>query len=120
MLSGDSMFDVDESTNESNSSGEHPIVSYEPDEDEVEHEPFEFPHDDKIPYSRLLFDSMVWRVQGSNNGNGNLDMPFLNNNVQVSNVPPLLYMLQWPQIKTCPCNQWVPWKWTPQLTRTYY
>jgi hypothetical protein len=30
--------------------------------------------------------------------------------------PPKLYMLQWPQIKTSPCNQWVPWKWTPQLT----
>jgi hypothetical protein len=38
MLSEDSMFDVDESTYESNSLGEDPITSNEPNEDEVEHE----------------------------------------------------------------------------------
>jgi hypothetical protein len=29
------------------------------DEDEVKHDPFEFPHDDEIPFSRLLFNLMV-------------------------------------------------------------
>jgi hypothetical protein len=38
---------------------EDPIALDELDEKEVKHDPFEFPHDDKIPFSRLLFDSMV-------------------------------------------------------------
>jgi hypothetical protein len=59
MLSKDFMSDVGESTNESNLSGKDPIMLYEPNEDEVEHEPLEFPHDDKIPFSRLLSDLMV-------------------------------------------------------------
>jgi hypothetical protein len=46
-------------------------------EDEVEHDP----HDDKILLSRLLFDMMVWQVQGSNNGDANMNMPLLNNDV---------------------------------------
>jgi hypothetical protein len=50
MLDKDSMSNVDESANESNSSGEDPIVLDETNEDEVEHGPFEFPHDDKIPF----------------------------------------------------------------------
>jgi hypothetical protein len=107
------MSNVDESANESNSSGEDPIELDELDEDEVKHDPFEFPHDDKIPFSRLLLDPTVWQVQGFNNGDANPNMPLLNNDVQVSDVPLKLYMLQWPQVKTCPCNQWVPWKWTP-------
>jgi hypothetical protein len=42
MLSKYSIFNVDESANENDSSSEDPIVSDEPDEDEIEHEPFEF------------------------------------------------------------------------------
>ncbi len=53
--------------NMSNSLGEDPIMSNEPNGDEVEHEHFEFPHDDEIPFSKLLFDLMVWQVQGSDN-----------------------------------------------------
>jgi hypothetical protein len=49
MLFEDSMFEVDESANENDSSGKDSITSNGPDEDEVEHDPFEFPHDDKIP-----------------------------------------------------------------------
>jgi hypothetical protein len=48
-----------------------------PNENEVEHNPFEFPLDYKIPFSRLLFDSMVCQVQGYENGNANLNMPLL-------------------------------------------
>jgi hypothetical protein len=50
MLSKDSMSNVDESANESDSLGEDPITLDELDEDEVKHDPFEFPHDDKIPF----------------------------------------------------------------------
>jgi len=62
MLSKDLMSDVGESTNESNLSSKDPIVLDEPNEDEVEHEPLEFPHDDKIPFSRLFSDLMVWQM----------------------------------------------------------
>ncbi len=115
MLFEDLMFDVDENANENDSLSEDPTTLDELDEDEVKHDPFEFPHDDKIPFSRLLFDLMVWQVQRSNIGDVNLNMALLEN-VQMFDAPPKLYMLQWPQIKTSPCNQWVPWKWTPQLT----
>jgi hypothetical protein len=54
------MFDVDESADESDSSDEDPIMLDESNEDEVEHGPFKLPHDDKIPFSRLLFDPIVW------------------------------------------------------------
>jgi hypothetical protein len=57
-------------------------------ENEVEHDPFEFLHDDEIPFSRLLFDSIVWQVQGFDNGDANLNMPLLNNDVQMFNAPP--------------------------------
>jgi hypothetical protein len=40
MLSEDSMFDVDESVDESDSSDNDPIVLDESNEDEVEHDPF--------------------------------------------------------------------------------
>jgi hypothetical protein len=44
-------------------------------------------------------------------------MPLLDNDVQVFDAPPpRFYMLQWPQVKTCPCNQWAPWKWTPPIS----
>ncbi len=82
------LFDVDENVVESDSSNENPITSNESDEDEVEHDPFEFLHDDEIPFSELLFDSMIWQVQGSNNGNANSNMSLLNDNVQVSDAPP--------------------------------
>jgi hypothetical protein len=108
------MFDVDENANENDSLSEDPTTLDELDEDEVKHDPFEFPHDDKIPFSRLLFDLMVWQVQRSNIGDVNLNMALLEN-VQVFALPPKLYMLQRPQIKTSPCNQWVPWKWTPLI-----
>jgi hypothetical protein len=88
MLFKDSMFNVDESANENESLNENPITLNEPDEDEVEHDPFEFPHDDKIPFSRLLSDSNIWQVQRYNNGDANPNMPLLNDNVQVSNAPP--------------------------------
>jgi hypothetical protein len=55
------MSNVNESANESDSSSENPVVSNELEEDEVEvkNEPFEFLHDDDIPFSRLLFDPIV-------------------------------------------------------------
>jgi len=54
MLFKDLMSNVNESVNESNSSSENPIMLDELEEDEIEHDPFEFPHDDEIPFSRLL------------------------------------------------------------------
>jgi hypothetical protein len=77
VLFKDSMFDVDENVNVSDSSGQDPIVSNEPNENEVEHNPFEFPLDDKTPFSKLLSGSMVWQVQGYDNGDANLNMPLL-------------------------------------------
>jgi len=88
MVRKNMLFDVDENVVESDSSNENPITSNESDEDEVEHDPFEFLHDDEIPFSELLFDSTIWQVQGSNNGNANSNMSLLNDNVQVSDAPP--------------------------------
>jgi hypothetical protein len=95
MLFKNSMFDVDESADENDSLNKGPIMSNELYEDEVNHDPYEFPHDDKIPISRLLFDSTVWQVQRFDNGDANLNMPLLNNFVQMFDAPPKLYMLQW-------------------------
>jgi hypothetical protein len=53
MLFKNLISDVDESVDESNSLGENAIALNEHDEDEVEHDPFEFLHDDKILFSRL-------------------------------------------------------------------
>jgi hypothetical protein len=50
MVSENSMFNVDESADENDSSNEDPITLDEPDEDEVQHDPFEFPHDNDIPF----------------------------------------------------------------------
>jgi hypothetical protein len=50
MLFKDSMSKIDESANENNSLDEDSKTSNELDEDEVRHDPFEFPHDDKIPF----------------------------------------------------------------------
>ncbi len=60
MLFENSIFDVDENANENDSSSEDPIMLDESNEDEVKDDPFEFPHDDKIPFSRLLYDLTVW------------------------------------------------------------
>jgi len=43
-----------------NSSNKDPTTSNEPNENEVKHDPFEFLHDDEIPFSRLFFDLMIW------------------------------------------------------------
>jgi hypothetical protein len=91
MLFKDSMSIVDESAYESDSSDKDPTTLDEPNEDEVKHDPFEFPHDDKISFSKLLFDLTIWHVQGSNNGDANLNMPLLDIDVQVSDAPPLRY-----------------------------
>jgi hypothetical protein len=72
MLSIDLMFNVDESADESEPLDKDPRTLDELDEDEIEHHPFEFLHDDKIPFSRLLFDSIVWQVERFNNGDVNL------------------------------------------------
>ncbi len=64
----------------------------EPHEDENQHGPFEFFNDNNISFSRLLFDLMVWQVQGFDNGNANLNMLILDDYVQMSNAPFMLYM----------------------------
>jgi len=53
------MFDVDENVNKKNSSNKDPITSNELNEDEVEHDPFEFSNDDGNLFLRLLSDPMV-------------------------------------------------------------
>ncbi len=60
MLFKYSMFNVDESADENDSSSENPIMSNELNEVEIKHDPFEFSPDDEISFSRLLFNSMVW------------------------------------------------------------
>jgi hypothetical protein len=59
MLSNDLMSNVGESANESDSSYKDLITLNEPNENEIKHDPFEFLHDDKIPFSKLLFDVIV-------------------------------------------------------------
>ncbi len=54
------MSNVNENEDETKSSSEGPIELDELDEDEVERDPFEFPNDDEIPFSRLLSHLMVW------------------------------------------------------------
>jgi hypothetical protein len=88
MLFEDLMSNVDESAYENNLSNKDPIALDEPNENEVEHDPFEFPLDNKIPFSRLLFDPIVWQVQGSDNGDANPNMPLLNDDVRVFDAPP--------------------------------
>ncbi len=60
MLSKNLMSNVNENEDETKSSSEGPIELDELDEDEVERDPFEFPNDDEIPFSRLLSHLMVW------------------------------------------------------------
>jgi hypothetical protein len=57
MLFEDAMSNVDESADENESLSENPIMS---DEDEDQHDPFKFPNDDDILFSRLLFNSIFW------------------------------------------------------------
>ncbi len=73
------MFNVDDNADKSKSSNEDPIMSNELDEDATKHDPIQFPNDDNISFSRLLFDSIVWQVQGSDNGNANMNMPIFDN-----------------------------------------
>jgi len=54
MLYEDLTFDVSENANENDSLSDDPTTLDELDD------LIEFPHDDKIPFSRLLFDLMVW------------------------------------------------------------
>jgi hypothetical protein len=53
----DLMSNVDENLNESKSSIKNPILL---DENEDQHDPFEFPNDDKILFSRLLSNLTIW------------------------------------------------------------
>jgi hypothetical protein len=53
------MFNVDESANKSESSSKDPIVSNEPNEVEIKHDPFKFPNDNNLLFSRLLSDSTI-------------------------------------------------------------
>jgi len=84
------MSNVDESGNENDSSDEDPIMLDESSEDEVKHDPFEFLHDDEIPFPRLLFDLTIWQVQAFDNGNANSNMPLLKNDFEMLNAPPQL------------------------------
>jgi hypothetical protein len=90
MVSNDLMSDVDECVDEKNSLEEDPTTWDELNEVKVNHDPFEFPHDDEIPFSRLLSNMMVWQVQRSNNGDTNSNMPLLNDDVQVFDALPLV------------------------------
>jgi hypothetical protein len=82
------MSNVDENANEIDSIGEDLIMLNEPYEDEVKHDPFEFSDDDKILFSRLLYNSMVWQVQRFDNGDANSNMPLLDDDVKMSYAPP--------------------------------
>jgi hypothetical protein len=42
----------------------------------------------RLFFLRLLFDLTIWQVQKFNNGDPNLNMPLLDNDVQVFNAPP--------------------------------
>jgi hypothetical protein len=54
------MFNVDESLDENNSSNQDPVMSNEPNENEIEHDPFEFSLNDEIPFSRFSSNLIVW------------------------------------------------------------
>ncbi len=81
MLSKDLTSNVGESANESDSSDKDLITLNEPNENEIKHDPFEFPHDDKIPFSKLLSNMIVWQVQRFDNGDANPNMPLLDDDV---------------------------------------
>jgi hypothetical protein len=52
--------------------------------------PFEFPHDDNIPFSKLLFDLTILWVQPFDNDDANLNMPIFDNSIQVFDTLPRL------------------------------
>jgi hypothetical protein len=81
MLAKDLMSNVGESVDESDPSHKDLITLDEPNENEIKHDPFEFPHDDEIPFSKLLFDLIVWQVQRLDNGDANPNMPLLDDDV---------------------------------------
>jgi hypothetical protein len=62
MLSKDLMFVVDENAYEIDSLDKDPTTLDEPNEDEGKYDPFEFPHADKISFSKLLSDLTIWHV----------------------------------------------------------
>jgi hypothetical protein len=77
------------------------------DEDEDQHNHFEFPIDDdlgNIMFSRLLFKAMVWWAQPSNNGNANQNMPTFYDLFKCPMHPPLGASVHVPIVNTCPCN----------------
>ncbi len=59
MVFKNSMSNVDESVNENNSSDKDLTLLNELNENEVKHDPFECPHDDKIYFSRLLSNLII-------------------------------------------------------------
>jgi hypothetical protein len=54
MVCENSMSNVDESTDENDSLNEDPITLDVSNEDEVKHDPFEFPHHNEIPFSKFV------------------------------------------------------------------
>ncbi len=60
MLSKDLMSNVGESANESDSLDKDLITLDETNENEIKHDPFEFPHHDEIPFLKLLSNLIVW------------------------------------------------------------
>ncbi len=88
------MFNVDDNADKSKSSNEDPIMSNELDEDATKHDPIQFPNDDNISFSRLLFDLIVCQVQPFDSGDANLNMLILDNYIQMSDTPPWMYMFQ--------------------------
>ncbi len=81
------MSSVYENVNEIESSSKDPKML---DEDNDQHDPFEFSNDDNIPFPKLLFDSTIWWVQPFDNDDANLNMPILDDSIQVLDaLPPL-------------------------------
>jgi hypothetical protein len=86
MLIRISMSNVYENANEIESSSKDPKML---DEDDDQHDPFEFLNDDNIPFSKLLSNLTIWWVQPFDNDDANLNMPILGNSIQVLDAPPL-------------------------------
>jgi hypothetical protein len=78
-------------------------------------------NDDNIPFSKLLFDLTSWWVQQFDNDDASLNMIIFDDYIQVLHaLPPLMYIFQWSQVNTCPCNQWVPSKCYPLVAPTHH
>jgi len=91
MLSKDLMSNVDKIVDENESPSEDPLMS---NEDENQDDPFGFHNDDDIPFSRLLSNVTFWWAQPSHNDDANLNMPILDDSVEVPDAPPWIYMFQ--------------------------